>query len=76
MPGLPVGDIPSSARMPSGEYALLMAPVLASLRTATHDCGDRGHGHYRAWHAWAVANFKAAEHYLEKLRSDGERGTR
>ncbi len=33
--------------------------VLKSFRTAT----QHGSTHYRAWHAWAIANFTAAEFY-------------
>ncbi|RYG40355.1 hypothetical protein EON68_04345, partial [archaeon] len=50
-------------RMPSDAYAALVSPVLTSFRTATHDCADNGLKHYRAWHAWAITNFTAAEHH-------------
>ncbi len=33
--------------------------MLKSFRTAT----QHGATHYRAWHAWAIANFTAAELY-------------
>jgi hypothetical protein len=40
------------------------------LRTATHECGERGHSHYRAWHAWALANLTAAVFHADAAREE------
>ena len=65
----------SGPRAPlTGEsYAALIAPIVSAFRTATHDCGDRGYGHYRAWHAWAIINFSAAEHNHTALKAEREK---
>lgn len=63
----------SRHRMPSAAYSELVAPILSAFRTATHDCGERGYSHYRAWHAWAMANFTSAQYYAENLRVDKEK---
>ena len=70
--GLVAGMRPN-ARMPSDQYAALMAPALAAFRTATHECGEAGFGHYRAWHAWAILNFAAAEHHADNAKVERER---
>ena len=74
-PGASSGGGPSRVltRLPSDEYAALVAPILVALKTATHDCGERGYGHYRSWHAWALVNFAAAEHHADNLRAEQER---
>jgi tetratricopeptide (TPR) repeat protein len=56
-------------RLSSPAYAELVAPILESFRISTQDCGERGFSHYRAWHAWAFANFSAAEYYADNLQS-------
>jgi phosphatidylinositol kinase/protein kinase (PI-3 family) len=56
-------------RLSSQAYAELVSPILDSFRISTHDCGERGFSHYRAWHAWAFANFSAAEYYADNLQN-------
>jgi tetratricopeptide (TPR) repeat protein len=63
----------SHSRVASDAYAQLITPIVSAFRTATHECGDAGYGHYRAWHAWAIMNFAAAEHHAENLRVERER---
>ena len=58
-----------SVAMGSGAYARLVSPVLSAFRAATHDCGERGWGHYRAWHAWALANYSAAQRHHEAWKA-------
>lgn len=67
---VPRGNTPFRDRLTSMEYATLMDPVLESFYKATHECGDRGSQHYRAWHAWAGMNFAATEYYAENLRRE------
>ena len=56
-------------RLSSQAYAELVSPILDSFRISTQDCGERGYSHYRAWHAWAFANFSAAEYYADNLQN-------
>lgn len=63
----------AATRMPSDAYAALVAPVLTAFRTATHECGANGHNHYRAWHAWSIMNFAAAEHHAENARIERDK---